>query len=227
MLILFLNDVDILFILEFKNSFGKKYSVFPKNPKHFYLPGAFSDKQFCKNLRACNFFAIWLRRLILFKKDEDNDIQLILEFKKSFGKKIPVFPKILKRTFFLGHPAFYNVSIIIPYVSNTSRYFLQGMSCALFFLPRYSPYFNNYLCALPPENSFFFYLSLVWRHSSKEVNGHCKVFTLSIFQNFEFFYVYLTKKHRNYNYFVKMLFYLRGNKMDFFLFVKILLFLKL
>ena len=38
----------------------------------------------------------------------DVDIQLFLEFKYSFGKYHPVFPKILKR--FLGH------AVCIPYI---------------------------------------------------------------------------------------------------------------
>ena len=87
MLILFLNDMDIQLILEFKNSFGKNCPVFPKIP--------FLDKQFCKNLRACNFFAIQLRMLISFLNDAD--IKTISEFKESFGKYYPVFPKIKKK----------------------------------------------------------------------------------------------------------------------------------
>jgi hypothetical protein len=34
MLIFFLNDADIKTISEFKDSFGKYYPVFPKNPKN-------------------------------------------------------------------------------------------------------------------------------------------------------------------------------------------------
>ena len=91
MLILFSNDVDIQLILEFEISFGKNCPVFPKNPKHFFLPGAFLDNKFCKNSRVCNFFAIWLRMLISFLNDAY--IKLVSEFKDSFGKYYPVFPK--------------------------------------------------------------------------------------------------------------------------------------
>ena len=59
--------------------------------KIFLEQGAFSDKQFCENCRACNFFAIWLR--IIFSFLNDVDIQLILEYKISFGKYHPVCPK--------------------------------------------------------------------------------------------------------------------------------------
>ena len=47
---------------------------------------------FCKNSRACNFFAIWLRMLISFLNEVD--IQLILEF-----KNIKSLPKILEGIF--------------------------------------------------------------------------------------------------------------------------------
>ena len=40
---------------------------------------------------ACNFLAIWLRMLIFFLNDAD--IKTISEFKDSFGKYYPVFPK--------------------------------------------------------------------------------------------------------------------------------------
>ena len=83
MLILFLNDVDIQLILEFKNSFGKICPFFPKNPKHFFLPGAFQVK------------TKWFRMLIPFLNDAD--IKIISEFKDSFGKYYPVFPKNQKK----------------------------------------------------------------------------------------------------------------------------------
>ena len=46
--------------------------------------------------------------LIFFVNDVDN--QLILEFKDSFGKYNPIFPKITK-IFFLGHPVYYKIFI--------------------------------------------------------------------------------------------------------------------
>ena len=44
--------MDMQLILEFINGFRKNCPVFPKNPKHCFLPGAFQVKKFCKNLRA-------------------------------------------------------------------------------------------------------------------------------------------------------------------------------
>ena len=55
--------------------------VFAKNPKYFLKPSAFSDKQFCKNLRVCNCL-LWLRMLISFLNDVD--IKVIFEFIHSF-----------------------------------------------------------------------------------------------------------------------------------------------
>ena len=67
---------------------SKKKKVLEKN---FLEPDAFLTKQYCRNLRACNFFAIWVRMLIFFLIDVD--IKLLLEFKDSYGKFCPVFPK--------------------------------------------------------------------------------------------------------------------------------------
>ena len=54
MLISFLNDADIITISEFKDSFGKYYPVFPKNPKNLSVKSAGSDSNFkgkkCINL---------------------------------------------------------------------------------------------------------------------------------------------------------------------------------
>ena len=59
--------------------------------------GDFSYKQFYENLRASNFFGLWLRMLISFLNDVN--IQLILKFKHSFGKYHSVCLKILKVLF--------------------------------------------------------------------------------------------------------------------------------
>ena len=42
--------------------------------------GAFLDKQFYENYRACNFYSIWLRMLVSFLNARD--VQLDLKFKK-------------------------------------------------------------------------------------------------------------------------------------------------
>ena len=57
------------------------YIFFSSN---FLQPGPFSEKEFRENIRACNSFGILLRMLISFLNEMD--IQLILEFKDSFGK---------------------------------------------------------------------------------------------------------------------------------------------
>ena len=92
-MLFFLIDFDIQLILEFKNSFGKNCPFFPKNYKLF-LAECFLDKQFCKNLRACNCLAAWLKILFFVN---DSDINLILEFKDSFVIFCSVFLKILKK----------------------------------------------------------------------------------------------------------------------------------
>ena len=58
--------------------------------KNFLEQGAFSYKQIAKNAGPVTF-SILLRMLISFLNDVD--IQLILEFKNSFGKYHPVFSK--------------------------------------------------------------------------------------------------------------------------------------
>ena len=65
----------------------------------FLEPGAFSDKRFCKNWRACNFYPIWLKIANSFFLN-DVDIQLILELKTVLKKIVQSFLKILKGTFF-------------------------------------------------------------------------------------------------------------------------------
>ena len=59
--------------------------------KNILEQSAFVDRQICKNLRPVTF--------LLY----DMDIQLILQFKNSFGKFSPVCPKTPERAF-LGHP---------------------------------------------------------------------------------------------------------------------------
>jgi hypothetical protein len=61
----------------------------------------FLDKQFCKKLPGCNFFAIRLTMLILSLNVVD--IQIILEFRNSFENIVQSFLKILKGRFF-EHP---------------------------------------------------------------------------------------------------------------------------
>ena len=52
MLILFLNDVDIHLILEFKNSFGKNCPVSPKNPEHFFVDVCFLGQKVLQNFKG-------------------------------------------------------------------------------------------------------------------------------------------------------------------------------
>ena len=61
--------------------------------KNFLELGAFSDKQYCKNCRACNFLAIRLTISLL----NDVDIKLILEFKTVLKNMTQPFPKILNK----------------------------------------------------------------------------------------------------------------------------------
>ena len=57
----------------------------------------FSDKQFCENLRACNFFAIWLE--VLISDYNDGDIGCSPEFKNGSGKYDSALPKNPSRNF--------------------------------------------------------------------------------------------------------------------------------
>ena len=68
-----------------------------KNINKKIEPGAFSDKQFLK----MHVFLTFLLYDLEFQSPflNDMDIQLILEFRKSFGKYQPVFPKNPKKFF--------------------------------------------------------------------------------------------------------------------------------
>ena len=88
----FLNGVDIQLILEFKKSFENIFFQSFLKILNTFFSGAFLDKKFCKNLRACNFFAIWLRMLISFLKcGYKTDFRIQRQFWKilsSLSKKL-------------------------------------------------------------------------------------------------------------------------------------------
>ena len=68
MLISFLNDADIKTISEFKDSFGKYYPVFPKNPKNWGVKSAgfwlkFKGKKCNKRCINLSFFDLETQNL--------------------------------------------------------------------------------------------------------------------------------------------------------------------
>ena len=87
---IFLIDLDIQLILEFKSSFGKNCPFFPKNQKTFFSRVLFWTSSFAKIKGLVTFLLHDLESYFFLN---DADIKLILEFKDSFGKFCPVFPK--------------------------------------------------------------------------------------------------------------------------------------